>query len=80
MNSNQNPLDHPSIDADEARIDFFDATFPEWEVREGMGDRFVSEGDMPVWDEAAAQAEAERDAWDGMAEAMWSHPAERNYF
>lgn len=75
MNSNQNPLDHPSIAADEARLDFFDATFPYWEQAVNP-ERFVSESDMPLAPVNAVHAVSDAD-WQGMTEALYVDPAER---
>lgn len=70
-----NPVDSPAVAADEARVDFFDANFPEWEVREGMGDRFLSEQDFPVEPATVAGLPTSED-WEAFAEANWSDPAE----
>lgn len=73
-----NPLDHPSIDAAEARLDFFDENFPAWEVRESYGDRFVGEADMVLPNGADLTVWAVSDAdFDAMCEALWVDPAER---
>jgi len=80
MNFHQpNPLDHPSIAADEARLDYFDTMHPYW--REAVDpDRFVPEsamvlpngGDLTVWGVSDAD-------FDAMCEALWQDPAERPY-
>jgi hypothetical protein len=70
--------DRPSIDADEARVEWFDENMPEWEIREGMGDRFVSASDMPAAPVPVRDMPTVAD-WEAYAEANWSDPAERSY-
>jgi hypothetical protein len=67
-----------SQDAAEARLDFFDATFPYWEQAVNP-ERFVSESDMLVPGTDATRAVwAVSDAdFDAMCEALWVDPAER---
>lgn len=65
MSSHQNPFDHPSVAADEARVDFFDATFPYWEQASNP-ERFVSESDMPVYDTTADAGRVPNEDWERM--------------
>lgn len=37
-----NPVDHPSIDAEQAHVEYFDENFPGWNTR----DRFVDYADV----------------------------------
>ncbi len=78
MTTTQNPLDHPSIDAEQARLDFFDETFPYWE-QAVEPERFVSESDMLVPGTSATLAvmAISPEDWEAMCEALWVDPAER---
>lgn len=76
MNSNQNPLDHPSIDADEARIEFFDANFPGWDTRDDL----VSENDFPVYDATADAGLVPNEDWDAMGEDFFFNPIDSGMY
>jgi len=65
MNSNQNPLDHPSIEADEARVEYFDQNLPYWEQASNP-ERFVSESDLPVYDASADTGRVPNEDWERM--------------
>jgi hypothetical protein len=66
-----------TADAAEARTDWFDAYMPQWrEMTEP--DRFVSEADMPLAPLNSVERVSDED-WQGMTEALWSDPAERDY-
>jgi len=75
-----NPLDDPRIDADEARVEYFDQTHPYWEQAVNP-ERFVSESDMMVpGTHATRTVWAVSDAdFDAMCEALWVDPAERHF-
>lgn len=68
----ENPIDAPATLAAEEYRDFFDFTYPEWEVREGMGDRFLTEADFPV--EPAAPAGVTVADWDAYREMTYVDP------
>lgn len=70
--------DNPSAAADEARVEWFDQNMPEWDVREGYGERFIGEGDFPVEPATVAGLPTTED-WEAFAEANWSDPAELNH-
>lgn len=65
--------------AREAYADMFSAEFPDWEIREGYGVRYLSERDMPAEDASADESQMTAEDWETMAEALWSDPAERDY-
>lgn len=68
----------PKIAADEARADFFDAEYGDWETRAGYGDRFLSGDHFPVEPANIVDSPTVAD-WEAFAEANWSDPAERDF-
>lgn len=65
------PNSHQNIAA-EAEFEAFTAVFPDWEISEGMGDRFIGESDFPVYDDSADMARVSNEDWEAMAEALYS--------
>ena len=66
-----------SIEAAEARVEFFDETFPYWEQAVNP-DRFVPEAAFPVAPVEPVGMVTVSD-WEAYAEANWSDPAERHF-
>lgn len=54
----------PATAAAEARHEWFDENFPEWEVREAYGDTIVSEDDMPLYDASADADRVPNEDWE----------------
>lgn len=73
----ENPIDSPALLAAEDYADFFDFAFPGWEVRQDMGERFLSEADFPV--EPAPVAGTTVADWDAYMEMRYVDPFELHY-
>lgn len=56
--------DAPATLAHEALAAEFDERFPQWEIAEGMGDRFITERDLPIYDDSADLARVSNDDWE----------------
>lgn len=64
--------DNPATLAAEDYADFFDFAFPGWEVRQDMGERFLSESDFPV--EPPAPHGVTVDDWEAYREMTYVDP------
>lgn len=70
--------DNPSTLAAEDYADFFDFAFPDWQTRQDMGERFLSESDFPV-EPPTAPGTASMADWEAYREATYSDPFEGIY-
>lgn len=68
--------DNPALIAAEEYRDFFDAMVPDWETRQDMGTRFLTEADFPV--EPPAPSGVTVADWDAYREMTYVDPYEYN--
>lgn len=61
-----------AVAAWERFTDDWDREYPEWEQSEGYGERYLSEGDFPIYDRSADDALVSDDDWNAYAEMTFS--------